>query len=188
MQRYTFWSNSQPKPYHHNQFHVVRANAKIHILKQFTTKHHLLAGLRMLYVLMQRYTFWSNSQHLSVTYHYATVVRANAKIHILKQFTTYDAKTAEGAIVVRANAKIHILKQFTTIWRNEAFAGWLYVLMQRYTFWSNSQRNCRRRLRKCVVRANAKIHILKQFTTYDAKTAEGAIVVRANAKILQMYF
>ena len=43
-------------------------------------------------------------------------------------------------------------------------------------------------LRQQVVHANAKIHILKQFTTYDAKTAEGAIVVRANAKILQMYF
>ena len=36
---------------------VVRANAKIHILKQFTTKDHLNALALALYVLMQRYTF-----------------------------------------------------------------------------------------------------------------------------------
>ena len=38
------------------------------------------------------------------------------------------------SLVVRANAKIHILKQFTT----DSFKGYtalkLYVLMQRYTF------------------------------------------------------
>ena len=36
---------------------VVRANAKIHILKQFTTQLELLLMHLMLYVLMQRYTF-----------------------------------------------------------------------------------------------------------------------------------
>ena len=41
------------------------------------------------------------------------VVRANAKIHILKQFTT-DQWVPMKLSVVRANAKIHILKQFTT--------------------------------------------------------------------------
>ena len=36
--------------------------------------------------------------------------------------------------VVRANAKIHILKQFTTEVSDEEFRSSLYVLMQRYTF------------------------------------------------------
>ena len=36
---------------------VVRANAKIHILKQFTTSAQEFAKTCMLYVLMQRYTF-----------------------------------------------------------------------------------------------------------------------------------
>ncbi|ERJ73420.1 hypothetical protein HMPREF9148_02691, partial [Prevotella sp. F0091] len=36
---------------------VVRANAKIHILKQFTTLQLYLLLLIMLYMLMQRYTF-----------------------------------------------------------------------------------------------------------------------------------
>ena len=36
---------------------VVRANAKIHILKQFTTIHYADELKKELYVLMQRYTF-----------------------------------------------------------------------------------------------------------------------------------
>ena len=36
---------------------VVRANAKIHILKQFTTIRPMRPAKVMLYVLMQRYTF-----------------------------------------------------------------------------------------------------------------------------------
>ena len=36
---------------------VVRANAKIHILKQFTTECNMFTVSVMLYVLMQRYTF-----------------------------------------------------------------------------------------------------------------------------------
>ena len=38
-------------------FVVVRANAKIHILKQFTTIGMLILSIIQLYVLMQRYTF-----------------------------------------------------------------------------------------------------------------------------------
>ena len=35
---------------------------------------------------------------------------------------------------IRANAKIHILKQFTTMISGDFSKGRLYVLMQRYTF------------------------------------------------------
>ena len=139
MQRYTFWSNSQLYLAPWLSWCVVRANAKIHILKQFTTKFLSYGEEAELYVLMQRYTFWSNSQPILVTFNRSSVVRANAKIHILKQFTTLD--------------------------RVRAFLVELYVLMQRYTFWSNSQHNGLKRKQNVVVRANAKIHILKQFTT-----------------------
>gem|GEM_PF-6460878 len=40
----------------------------------------------------------------------------------------------EEETVVRANAKIHILKQITTCYLSEKVHVWLYVLMQRYTF------------------------------------------------------
>ena len=39
-----------------------------------------------------------------------------------------------NVVVVRANAKIHILKQFTTVDVVESSESPLYVLMQRYTF------------------------------------------------------
>ena len=143
---------------------VVRANAKIHILKQFTTLCKVVVVLFELYVLMQRYTFWSNSQHMPTEPTDVDVVRANAKIHILKQFTTRVHRhhcyqllyvlmqrytfwsnsqlvklSGLVLVVVRANAKIHILKQFTTLVGGVLTAPSLYVLMQRYTFWSNSQ-------------------------------------------------
>ena len=62
------------------------------------------------------------------------VVRANAKIHILKQFTTQTPIDYSQPAVVRANAKIHILKQFTTKVSKDRVQKMLYVLMQRYTF------------------------------------------------------
>ena len=164
MQRYTFWSNSQQNLLHSLVTSVVRANAKIHILKQFTTNVVNRGNVIMLYVLMQRYTFWSNSQLLLALSTFVPVVRANAKIHILKQFTTVLIFSSVQAMlyvlmqrytfwsnsqhqlsctahlwVVRANAKIHILKQFTTLMAKVLCFSLLYVLMQRYTFWSNSQ-------------------------------------------------
>ena len=139
MQRYTFWSNSQLQQRWDWRHYVVRANAKIHILKQFTTELSNYCKRYLLYVLMQRYTFWSNSQQIIEVTALMSVVRANAKIHILKQFTT--------ALTIDLQALP------------------LYVLMQRYTFWSNSQPNQANRIYKTVVRANAKIHNLKQFTT-----------------------
>ena len=48
-----------------------------------------------------------------------SVVRDNAKIHILKQFTTVWGDKPHRQKVVRDNAKIHILKQFTTVQENK---------------------------------------------------------------------
>ena len=145
-----------------------------------------------------------------------SIVLATAKIHILKQFTTvwtahlyrhhcacYCKDTHFEAIhnveermrirthIVLATAKIHILKQFTTMKKTQCFSVRLCLLLQRYTFWSNSQPtnllvlfqdNCAcyckdthfEAIHNCmktnfitleIVLATAKIHILKQFTT-----------------------
>jgi len=94
--------------------------------------------------------------------------------------------------IVLATAKIHILKQFTTICLMTRSISGLCLLLQRYTFWSNSQRKTRlhikltncacyckdthfeaihnqqaiQNLLNSIVLATAKIHILKQFTTW----------------------
>ena len=144
---------------------IVLATAKIHILKQFTTIQELLVSVRKLCLLLQRYTFWSNSQRGKGRILSPPIVLATAKIHILKQFTTQGSRQPSG---IR-----------------------LCLLLQRYTFWSNSQPTSMTThpMRHCacyckdthfeaihnshnnlkyineIVLATAKIHILKQFTT-----------------------
>ena len=146
-------------------FCIVLATAKIHILKQFTTALTMSTKAIELCLLLQRYTFWSNSQQSSRFNFVLNIVLATAKIHILKQFTTAEAERRK--------------------------ANWLCLLLQRYTFWSNSQRadEYATKLVHCacyckdthfeaihnmclflfllflIVLATAKIHILKQFTT-----------------------
>ena len=144
----------------------------------------------LLCLLLQRYTFWSNSQRsmfvIPVSFNCAcyckdthfeaihnreltpptmtAIVLATAKIHILKQFTTsgsfiswatycacyckdthFEAihnfleKPSSSGVIVLATAKIHILKQFTTEIVSVRLFLWLCLLLQRYTFWSNSQ-------------------------------------------------
>ena len=193
------------------------ATAKIHILKQFTTSHYHNFPQHILCLLLQRYTFWSNSQPPCVTFgalencacyckdtHFeaihnplgsragvGSIVLATAKIHILKQFTTVGGLFKTPTAIVLATAKIHILKQFTTRFLVLTLLFLLCLLLQRYTFWSNSQPqkpsisqrlNCACYCKDthfeaihngCVgleqfsdiVLATAKIHILKQFTT-----------------------
>ena len=196
---------------------IVLATAKIHILKQFTTLLSSDWQLFLLCLLLQRYTFWSNSQPVkrntqvprhcacyckdthfeAIHNHHARhnfpwfIVLATAKIHILKQFTTVCVIEPTHYIIVLATAKIHILKQFTTSNVYNHLYGILCLLLQRYTFWSNSQPvhawpACRpycacyckdthfeaihNRIQAVyihhgIVLATAKIHILKQFTT-----------------------
>ena len=113
LQRYTFWSNSQQYAPSALSWYVVYATTKIHILKQFTTPLPQQPRARWLFMLLQRYTFWSNSQQLGAIFPIHPVVYATTKIHILKQFTTNGRYSL-------ADIK-------------------LFILLQRYTFWSNSQ-------------------------------------------------
>ena len=202
------------------EIEIVLATAKIHILKQFTTLTQAISDKHKLCLLLQRYTFWSNSQQQpcinkggldcacyckdthfeaihnvkEITLPTHKIVLATAKIHILKQFTTEDMIDTNIEKIVLATAKIHILKQFTTL--NEVvYVGYiLCLLLQRYTFWSNSQHSlmliyssfycacyCKDTHFEAIhnsskgwetitniVLATAKIHILKQFTTYNS--------------------
>ena len=70
-----------------------------------------------------------------------------------------------SANVVCITAKIHFLKQFTTLSSWGIEIDLLFVLLQRYTFWSNSQPKKGYNLNNIVVCITAKIHFLKQFTT-----------------------
>ena len=171
--------------------YIVLATAKIHILKQFTTAIVPDRDTHGLCLLLQRYTFWSNSQ-LSVK----GIEKAVDCACYCKDthFEAIHNMVVNGNIsqsIVLATAKIHILKQFTTTASLTRYPKQLCLLLQRYTFWSNSQRvqvlsqppkdcacyckdthfeaihnhYCRHWNRGVIVLATAKIHILKQFTT-----------------------
>ena len=126
---------------------VVCITAKIHFLKQFTTTSEGWINGVKLFVLLQRYTFWSNSQLYSNWLELKKVVCITAKIHFLKQFTTYH----------------QVMLQLLT----------LFVLLQRYTFWSNSQQSTEVLRINVVVCITAKIHFLKQFTTQPLIPSSG---------------
>ena len=115
------------------------ATAKIHILKQFTTVWCLQCWIFILCLLLQRYTFWSNSQRW-IFWIYSKVYCA-----CYCKDTHFEAIHNQQAIqkllnsIVLATAKIHILKQFTTDYPSCYRYVRLCLLLQRYTFWSNSQ-------------------------------------------------
>ena len=170
---------------------IVLATAKIHILKQFTTCEAACRRPLKLCLPLQRYTFWSNSQQCCcafVAFFYCACHCKDTHFEAIHNLT-YNMSFAKG--IVLATAKIHILKQFTTTPMRMRREYILCLPLQRYTFWSNSQRwefwfystlhcachckdthfeaihnhsSCRCFLEKIVL-ATAKIHILKQFTT-----------------------
>ena len=167
------------------------ATAKIHILKQFTTRCLRLLFPRLLCLLLQRYTFWSNSQQQDRIKFHACNCACYCKDTHFEAIHNQPVVTSYLISIVLATAKIHILKQFTTTQRFTRSRMELCLLLQRYTFWSNSQQNYQpnRRHTHCacyckdthfeaihnrlntssvalgIVLATAKIHILKQFTT-----------------------
>ena len=113
LQRYTFWSNSQPAFKVMYSLIVVCITAKIHFLKQFTTLIGMTAIYPELFVLLQRYTFWSNSQPSP----------------LLKSIQT-------GCLYYCKDTLFEAIHN--SHWY-ERYLSWLFVLLQRYTFWSNSQ-------------------------------------------------
>ena len=191
LQRYTFWSNSQLHflPYwlvihcacyckdtHFEAIHncqadedslrtIVLATAKIHILKQFTTTTLLLFLKLSLCLLLQRYTFWSNSQRSGYFDDCWCNCACYCKDTHFEAIHNGSVSRSNAGVIVLATAKIHILKQFTTLKLSVRLGLLLCLLLQRYTFWSNSQPSGSLSGLYLIVLATAKIHILKQFTT-----------------------
>ena len=141
LQRYTFESNSQPvknnnlffescflscKDTHlkaiHNVikrsffcYHVVFYLAKIHIWKQFTTGVTFIKLKSLLFSILQRYTFESNSQPSSAYQpprHSCFLSCKDTHLKAIHNLATYPLP---WAFVVFYLAKIHIWKQFTTV-------------------------------------------------------------------------
>ena len=165
LQRYTFWSNSQPtsirhakqsdcachcKDTHFEAIHntawsgtpaaeIVLATAKIHILKQFTTVLRMLWSLLILCLPLQRYTFWSNSQPTSIRHAKQSDCACHCKDTHFEAIHNIMCIYSVVPQIVLATAKIHILKQFTTSCVFILLFLRLCLPLQRYTFWSNSQ-------------------------------------------------
>ena len=118
---------------------VVYATTKIHILKQFTTNGMLINVAYMLFMLLQRYTFWSNSQHNTARPSCTSCCLCYYKDTHFEAIHNSRCNNPICNGVVYATTKIHILKQFTTSWEVPPPTLWLFMLLQRYTFWSNSQ-------------------------------------------------
>ena len=97
-------------------FIVVLSDTKIQIWKQFTTSVEIDILVGMLYYLIQRYKFESNSQLCHGSFLRIQVVLSDTKIQIWKQFTTWGSKSMGSHK--------------------------LYYLIQRYKFESNSQHVC----------------------------------------------
>ena len=170
---------------------IVLATAKIHFLKQFTTGA-LTGNLSLrLCLLLQRYTFWSNSQLSLPRKLLCMNCACYCKDTLFEAIHNSFLSALSDCWIVLATAKIHFLKQFTTLRLISHMISELCLLLQRYTFWSNSQRllflplliwycacYCKDTLFEaihnnqvykwflfCIVLATAKIHFLKQFTT-----------------------
>ena len=143
---------------------VVCITAKIHFLKQFTTVCLLTLTYNSCLYYCKDTLFEAIHNFFISSYWWDYVVCITAKIHFLKQFTTLIGMTAiyPGCLyyckdtlfeaihnvhllrllfklVVCITAKIHFLKQFTTFIPTLIHRVKLFVLLQRYTFWSNSQ-------------------------------------------------
>ena len=202
LQRYTFWSNSQPFCMTCILKKIVLATAKIHILKQFTTKFLGVRLNSLLCLLLQRYTFWSNSQRSAPPNGSRWYCACYCKDTHFEAIHNLWNKGATLEAIVLATAKIHILKQFTTELERYIHMCGLCLLLQRYTFWSNSQPvrqlstsaaycacYCKdthfeaihnaesgRKRRSTIVLATAKIHILKQFTTYLSEVGSSLVL------------
>ena len=141
-------------------------------------------------MLLQRYTFWSNSQLVFLVFastlcclcyckdtlfeaihnrllwrkSLPSVVCVTAKIHFLKQFTTCSF-ICQNVICCLCYCKDTLFEAIHNMWNEYKRRSKLFVLLQRYTFWSNSQQPLMCLPLHLVVCVTAKIHFLKQFTT-----------------------
>ena len=144
---------------------IVLATAKIHILKQFTTATRYQQRRFRLCLLLQRYTFWSNSQLANRIYLSALYCACYCKDTHFEAIHNPFLQFRIVWNIVLATAKIHILKQFTTKRAVKQVIKHCACYCKDTHFEAIHNCRCRYYPHRKIVLATAKIHILKQFTT-----------------------
>ena len=170
---------------------VVLSDTKIQIWKQFTTKKLCKLKIFLLYYLIQRYKFESNSQPSVKSSSTISVVLSDTKIQIWKQFTTLPLRGCKqnSCIIWYKDTNLKAIHNRDS---RLVSSSSLYYLIQRYKFESNSQlidKKLQKRIRciiwykdtnlkaihncrgngargEVVVLSDTKIQIWKQFTTH----------------------
>mgnify|MGYP007032799718 CR=1 FL=1 len=162
---------------------VVYDIAKIYIWKQITTLFLLRCFGCLLFMILQRYTFGSKSQQeclWTLTFYrclwYCKDIHLEANHNCFFRFEGY-------ALVVYDIAKIYIWKQITTYCNTHFYGRRLFMILQRYTFGSKSQRREAPTPITIVVYDIAKIYIWKQITTLVLTTSSTPLLFM----ILQRY-
>ena len=172
---------------------VVLSDTKIQIWKQFTTVQAQPNTDILLYYLIQRYKFESNSQLSRNSQQNSLVVLSDTKIQIWKQFTTIIQVRWNGSgciiwykdtnlkaihnlkrvacieyNVVLSDTKIQIWKQFTTrqrgVWTHQCCIIWYKDTNLK----AIHNRRAYILTHLIVVLSDTKIQIWKQFTTISA--------------------
>ena len=114
VQRYEIFSNSQQFLSFMANLLVVYISAKIRNFQQFTTLCLRIVLVSRLFISVQRYEIFSNSQRLATSSMCCLVVYISAKIRNFQQFTTNIQRVCKGSQ--------------------------LFISVQRYEIFSNSQR------------------------------------------------
>ena len=139
LQRYTFWSNSQLSNRSFLNFLSCLYYCKDTLFEAIHNCLRSTCRYWSLFVLLQRYTFWSNSQLVEVLEVDILSCLYYCKDTLFEAIHNASYGCVVKMIVVCITAKIHFLKQFTTLTCIKHDVEELFVLLQRYTFWSNSQ-------------------------------------------------
>ena len=151
---------------------IVLATAKIHILKQFTTQVQSQPPKALLCLLLQRYTFWSNSQrgrhilsrrsncacyckdtHFEAIHNYSAQLSAISELCLLLQRYTFWSNSqlkhnsyerVSYCACYCKDTHFEAIHNITSVYLPYLI---LCLLLQRYTFWSNSQHFLKRNTR-----------------------------------------
>ena len=167
LQRYTFWRNSQPMRRVLSRHLVVCITAKIHFLTQFTTNENFKNFSYQLFVLLQRYTFWRNSQQKRISDQHEACCLYYCKDTLFDAIHNTSVENFPNELVVCITAKIHFLTQFTTFcgYHHQCCSCLYYCKDTLFDAIHNDSYFPTREVN--VVCITAKIHFLTQFTTLE---------------------
>ena len=162
-----FFAIHNPRGVDASRRRVVSASAKIRNFLQFTTYGHRCRFSRRCFCECKDTKFFAIHNNECRQLRLRRVVSASAKIRNFLQFTTLYHAFKIGGRVVSASAKIRNFLQFTTRPCKCQQGRTLFLRVQRYEIFCNSQPMQACRYRPPVVSASAKIRNFLQFTTND---------------------